>query len=386
MRILWIGPWRADALSTQARGSMAQALHDVGNQIGTVVIGEQGSWKTGGYDWVRYCPTPRTPLGKWRCQVPITRVIAEFNGDVLVLGEKAAQLAPVAAALRKCFSRQWKIVIDVRTLPIPSCGAKRLESRARRFWRQLQIGFPFTDAWMAITEGLREEVQKKIGLCNLPCAIWESAVDRRFLDCDNVVPAENIVKCGHDCNILYLGSLEKGRRIDLPIRAMAQLNNGHGKVGLHIVGTGKHLPELTKLIDDLKLNHTVHLWRPVPYSEVPTMIRACQLGILPLPDCLAWNTSSALKIYEYLGIGLPVLVSDIPAHRHAVGGQPFAFFMPEYSIKGYLAALTRFLERSEHDRYNFWIQAREFVRNGHTWDHRAQVIHRFLTTIHTEQN
>jgi glycosyltransferase involved in cell wall biosynthesis len=381
MRILWIGPWRADALSTQVRGSMAQAIHDAGNEIGTIVIGERGSWKTGGYDWVHYCPIPKTALGRWVNQARMSRVIGQFRGDLLVLGEKAAHLAPIAALVRKCLRRQWKIVIDIRTLPIPDGGARGVEARGKRFWKQLRIGFPFADAWMAITDRLREAVQERIKTRDLPSEIWGSAVDRRFLDCGESVPAENIVGCGHDCNLLYLGSFGKGRRIDLAIRAMADLDNPQNRVGLHIVGSGDHLQELKSMVGELQVADVVHIWDAVSYAQVPSTILACQLGILPLPDCDAWNTSSALKVYEYLGVGTPVLVSDIPAHRDAVGGKPFAFFMDQYSTRGFNDALARFLECSEAEYADLRRQAAGFVRDGHTWDHRAGVIHDFLASI-----
>ncbi len=385
VRILWIGPWRADALCAQVRGSMARALHDLGNEIGTVVIGESGSWHTGGYDWVHYCPVPCSFAGKLMNQARIARIIAGFKGDVLVLGEKVAHLAAVAALVRCCLRRKWRIMIDIRTLPIPDSDARRAASQARRFWRQLRIGFRFTDAWMAITSRLRQSIDAIINTRSLPCAIWQSAAERRFIECDDVEPAENIAKCGHDWNILYLGSLAKGRRIDLAVRAMAEFENPDGKVGLHIVGSGDHLPELRELVKDLKVADTVHIWEPVPYSEVPSTILACQLGILPLPDCDAWNTSSALKLYEYLSLGIAILVSDIPAHQDAVGRQPFAFFMDDYSTKGFNEALSRFLACSEHEYCELREQAKAFVRSGHTWNHRAQVIHRFLTNIQKGQ-
>lgn len=381
MKILWIGPWRADSLCTQVRGSMAQAIHDVGNEIGTVVIGERGSWHSGGYDWVHYCATPKTPLGKCGYQARISHVIAGFKGDVVVLGEKAAQLAPIVWFVRKCFRRHWKIVIDVRTLPIPG-GERRLKARGKRFWLQLRLGLPFADGWMAITPRLRKVVQERINTRRTPCEVWASAVDRRFLDCEGSVPAANIVGCGHDCNVLYLGSLSKGRRLDLAVRAMAELDNPQNRVGLHLVGSGDHLRELKRLVNELRISNVVHIWDPVPYAEVPSTILACQLGILPLPDCDAWNTSSALKVYEYLAVGIPLLMSDIPAHRDAVGDQPFAFFMGQYSTRGFNRALARFLQCSEREYADLRKQAKNFVRNGHTWDHRARVIHDFFRSVH----
>lgn len=382
MRILWIGPWLSSALSTQVRGSMARALHDAGNEVGAVVIGKRGSWQTGGYDFVHYIPVPRSSLGRWSNQVRMGRMIAGFRGDVVVLGEKAAHLSPIASLARAHSQLDWSVVIDVRTLPIPSGHGNQCESREKRFWKQLKIGFRFADAWMAITERLREAVQERIDTRGLPCEIWESAVDRHFLENNGTAPYRCIAECGHKINILYLGSMSRGRRLDVAIKAMRDLNQREQNVGFHIVGSGDHLSELKQLVRELCLMGCVHFWNVVPYSEVPSVILACDLGILPLPDCEAWNTSSALKLYEYMGVGRPVLVSDIPAHRDAVGGRPFAFFMGEYSAQGFCAALRRFLAYPQCIRRELGQQAREFVRNNHTWDHRAGTIYGFLQAIH----
>jgi glycosyltransferase involved in cell wall biosynthesis len=380
MKILWVGPWRSDALCAQVRGKMAQAIHNSGNEVATIVIGDPGTWRTGGYDRVFYCPTPRTTLGQIVNQLRLAAVVARYEGDVIVLGEKVSHLAPVASLIRGVLGRTWSLVLDVRTLPIPT-GHDQGRRRNCRFWKSLRIAFRFVDAWMAITPRLRDLVKEKANTRGLTSTIWESAVDEGFPDLEVSEPYLPVRECGHDCNLLYLGSLSRGRRLDLPIRAMAELKSTSGTIGLHIVGSGDDVPELRKLIRQLRLDRVVHLWDPMPYSAVPKLIKACDMGILPLPFCDAWNTSSPLKIFEYLGLGLPVLVSDIPAHRDLLGGQPFAFFMHDYSPGDFNEALGRFLALPQETRLALGSRAREFIRAAHTWSHRARVIDDFLIQL-----
>ena len=382
MRILWIGPWQSDVLCQQVRGSMAKALHEAGNEVSTIVIGETGSWKTGGYDHVVYCPKPRHTFGKIMNQVRFALIASRYQGDTIVLGEKAAHLAPWLSAVRRIRRRRWQLVLDIRTLPIPMASGVLARAFARSFALRMGVAFRHVDAWMAITPRLRRAVESRVNTRDLPCLIWESAVDQGFLDQTDTVPAATISGCGHPVNVLYLGSLSRGRQMDLPIRAMAEFRQQLGPVGLHIVGSGDHVPALHRLIAELNVGDCVHLWPPVPYDQVGGVIRACDIGILPLADCDAWNTSSALKIYEYMGCGRPVLVSDIPAHRDVLYEQPFAFFMPEYSPRGFADALLRFTAIAPDARRRLGQAAREFVRNGHTWNHRARSITGFLATRH----
>lgn len=379
MRILWIGPWQSDVLCQQVRGSMAQALHEQGNEVSTIVIGPEGSWRTGGYDHVLYCPKPRHVPGKIINQLRIALMAARYGGETIVLGEKAAHLAPWLAAVRRLRRRPWQLVLDIRTLPIPMTAGVLATSFARSFALRMGIAFRHVDAWMAITARLRQSVEARVNTRGLPCLVWESAVDPRLLNQTGTAPAAPLVRCGHALNVLYLGSLSRGRQMDLPIRALAKYGHRFGSVGLHIVGSGDHVPELTRLVAELGVGHCVHLWPPVSHNEVGGVISACDIGILPLADCEAWNTSSALKLYEYMGCARPVLVSDIPAHRDILDGQPFAFFMPEYSPEGFAGALAEFAARPPETRQQLGLAAREFVRNGHTWTHRARRISEFLS-------
>ena len=56
----------------------------------------------------------------------------------------------------------------------------------------------------------------------------------------------------------------------------------------------------------------------VPYEEVSDYIRTANIGILPFPNITWWAVSSPIKLMEYLAIGLPVVATDIDAHRWVV--------------------------------------------------------------------
>jgi len=384
MRILWIGPWHSDVLCQQVRGSMAQALHEAGIEISTIVVGSPGSWTTGGFDYIYYCPKPRGWLGKIVNQFRFIAIASHYRGDHIVLGEKAAHFAPWLALVRRMGLRTWKLVLDIRTLPIPLSANDAQRNVQKRFWLQLKTAFRHVDAWMAITPRLRDAVMDKVNTRNLPCQIWQSAVDRSFLESGGVEPADFITKCGHAINVLYLGSLGRGRQLDLAVKAMAEPRFASGAIGLHLVGTGDHLDELRGLVARQRLERLVHIWGSIPYAGIQSVLKGCDLGILPLPPLEAWNVSSALKLFEYLGAGLPVLVSDIPAHRDVLDCKSFAFFMPEYSLAGFASTLESFSNLSLDQRHALGLQARGFVAAAHTWNHRAHDIQGFLARLDSQ--
>jgi glycosyltransferase involved in cell wall biosynthesis len=372
--LCWIGPWHTDVGCHQVRGAMVAALQRCGWHTSSVIVGDPGSWKTGGYDEVAYLPTRRTIVGKLVNQFRLAWIVAHLEVEILVLGEKASHLAVFAWLGRFVRRSRMQIVLDVRTLPVTQDQVGGFHLR----YIQLRMGFPFADGWTAITHRLADVIQDCVRTRGLPFAIWESGVSAswRLAEVDT---DDRILAHGHEVNLLYLGSIDKVRDLDLAVRAMASL--GDDCVGLHLVGGGDDVATLRKQILDRGLSRRIHLYDPVSYDCVPSVIKACDVGLLSLRDCPAWNTSSALKLFEYMAMAKPVIVSDIPAHRDLLDGRSFAFFMPEYSASGLVAALNAFCTLEGEKRRAAGTAARDFVMKGHTWDDRARTITAFFNAL-----
>jgi glycosyltransferase involved in cell wall biosynthesis len=85
-----------------------------------------------------------------------------------------------------------------------------------------------------------------------------------------------------------------------------------------IVGTGTGELELKNLTKELRLGENVLFTGAVPIERIPDFIKSADVGIIPLPRIGWWNVSSPIKLKEYLAMQLPVIASDIPAHRLVV--------------------------------------------------------------------
>lgn len=66
--------------------------------------------------------------------------------------------------------------------------------------------------------------------------------------------------------------------------------------------------------------------KAVPFEDVPQFIAAADFGVVPLPDQPQWRYQTPTKLLEYLSMGKPVIVTDIPAHRWILGNSSLAFF------------------------------------------------------------
>ena len=112
---------------------------------------------------------------------------------------------------------------------------------------------------------------------------------------------------------------------------------------------------------DLTLN--VSLRPTVPRRELPRLVAAADVGLIPHLRTPLTEAMSPLKLYEYLAAGLPVAAADLPGvhgvwpERCVVAGAPGDF---PAAVAGALS-----LGRCEHD------ERRDFIaQNG--WNSRFE--------------
>ena len=103
-------------------------------------------------------------------------------------------------------------------------------------------------------------------------------------------------------------------------------------------------------------------------------------GFYLFPSCDAWNTSSPIKLFEYLACGRPVIVTNIPAHRDVLNGKPYAFFSADASPVA-LADTIRKAHAAREQFAELGAMARNQVEQHHTWAQQASRLNTFLDKV-----
>jgi len=120
---------------------------------------------------------------------------------------------------------------------------------------------------------------------------------------------------GQEKIILYQGSVNKGRGLELAIRAMQFMNNAR----LVIIGDGDILNDLERLTVNAGLSGCVTFTGRISMEELFHFTRQADVGI-SLEEDLGLNYRFALpnKLFDYIQAGVPVLVSDLPEMAQVV--------------------------------------------------------------------
>lgn len=168
-----------------------------------------------------------------------------------------------------------------------------------------------------------------------------------------VPPTRRALPDGAPFTMMYLGSMDRDRRIDFLLDVLVALRAHAPAVDwrLRLVGGANTEPEFAWLqarVHALGLDACVTMTGPVPRARAWALAADCQVGLSAIPRGPVYDVSSPTKVLEYLAIGLPVLVNDIPDQAHVVartgGGLCRPMHVDDF-VDGVLAL------RADFDRY-----------------------------------
>jgi len=103
---------------------------------------------------------------------------------------------------------------------------------------------------------------------------------------------------------------EPNYRIDIILRAFAQVRAQHPGARLHLLGGGSQEGALRKLAGDLGLQEGVQFHGRLDDAGMAAVLGRCKLSIsVPVSD------ATSVSVLESMACGLPVIASDLPANR-----------------------------------------------------------------------
>lgn len=173
--------------------------------------------------------------------------------------------------------------------------------------------------------------------------------------------------------IVYLGALDRIRRLDFLIEVLARVRRRHDTAVLYFVGDGHDPSDRELLLSAARLHGVeahVHitgfLERPVALGYVA----AAAVCVSPLPPGPVFDVSSPTKALEYLALGRPVVANGIPDTRDVIDASGGGLCVA-YDTSSFSEAICWLLEhRDEADRMG--MQGRRYVRQHRSYDVLAE--------------
>lgn len=132
-----------------------------------------------------------------------------------------------------------------------------------------------------------------------------------------VEPAPEAHRAGRPFRLVYLGSLDRARRVEFLVDTLVALRQRDPATDyrLTLIGgasTPAEFDWLARRVAQSGAAEAIDMPGLLSREQAWALARQCQLGLSAIPRGPVYDVSSPTKTVEYLALGLPILVNDIP--------------------------------------------------------------------------
>jgi glycosyltransferase involved in cell wall biosynthesis len=231
-----------------------------------------------------------------------------------------------------------RVVLDVHDL-VPEFYALRyglpLDHRLVRLMRLVQrASVRFADHVLTAGEPFRRQLcanggtaERITSIMNSPDPVLFSAPPERVNGHGAAHPnGHEHRRAGEPFVLSYHGTLSEYNDLTVVLRALALLRDELPDLRLHVYGRGRALPGLQALAAELDLGDRAQFFGFRALDEMPAAIAGATLGIVPQRRSAFTSLNYPTKAFEYIALGIPVLMAWTPALDELFGHVNGVFF------------------------------------------------------------
>jgi glycosyltransferase involved in cell wall biosynthesis len=151
----------------------------------------------------------------------------------------------------------------------------------------------------------------------------QRGIPERKFTCVPNVPDETIFRARPDFRpasrrtdsfiLISHGSILERYGLHIAVQAVGFLREEIPGIRLRIAGAGEYLPVVKQFVQDLDLGEHVEFYGFLPARKLPELIGSSHIGLVPLLDDVYTNLMHANKMFEYIAMRRPVIISHLAA-------------------------------------------------------------------------
>ncbi len=170
--------------------------------------------------------------------------------------------------------------------------------------------------------------------------------------------------------VLFAGRLESWSGVqEMADLVAAVVERAGPRVEFRFVGDGGRAQAFRRQLERRGLAQYCVFDGFQPYWLMPELIASCDLALLLFPDTQTTRVSSPVKLFEYMAMGKPVLASNLPGVREAVGRHE-AIIVDDLRSPALADEVLRLL-RSPEECARIGDAGRRLVHTRYGWRHLA---------------
>ena len=165
--------------------------------------------------------------------------------------------------------------------------------------------------------------------------------------------------------LVHHGTLARRYGVQTAIDALAVLQHKIEGVRLRVIGEGDYLEELKDRVRMHRLEDKVEFIGWVPFEKLVELVIEADIGLVPFIQDVYTELMLPNKLFEYIGLGLPVVAARTRAVRETYDETCVAFFNPDDSADCARAILE--LHGDPSGREEMVKKARQVFEANHRW-------------------
>ena len=118
----------------------------------------------------------------------------------------------------------------------------------------------------------------------------------------------------------------------------------------------------------------------IPHVDVADKVQTAKVGIIPLPDLPKFQNNIPTKLFEYMALGMPTILSDLPPSRPFVSDGACAIMVPPDNYRAYADAVERLLDNPGL-RLEMGRESRRRVEQQYNWANEAATLIRLYEEL-----
>jgi glycosyltransferase involved in cell wall biosynthesis len=119
---------------------------------------------------------------------------------------------------------------------------------------------------------------------------------------------------------------------------------------------------------------------PVPHEQIASEVRKARIGIILLPNLPMFQSNIPRKLFEFMALGMPVVLSDLPPIRPFVSHGESAFLVSPDDYGAYAGAIARLLNDADL-RQQMGAAGRRLVEQEYNWETESEKLLRLYSDL-----
>jgi glycosyltransferase involved in cell wall biosynthesis len=212
--------------------------------------------------------------------------------------------------------------------------------------------------------------------------VFPNGVDvKRFKpEPDKISQTRTSLNLGNAPLIIFVGNFFHWHDVTTLLDAFTQVLAEYPDARLLMVGEGEQRQAMMKHSMDRSIAHAVKFMGHVEHADVPLLMSASDIAVVPYPPIKQGLWLSPLKLFEYMASGIAIVASDVGQKPEVIRNGCNGLMTPPGDVLALGSALKKLIDDPAL-RSRLGRQAREDAVAKHSWDHYTSRLENLYRSI-----